>query len=98
MTINYPFGVIQGTAAEIHSAAVRLETLISDMDNSVRNRLAAIWQGQGSDSYQQIAMRWNQAAADVRMALANLGMATDESGMQMMAKDKLNAGRFVFGG
>ncbi|MFQ2879692.1 WXG100 family type VII secretion target [Mycobacterium kansasii] len=97
MTINYPFPLIAGTAASIHSDGAQLENQISDMDTMVTNRLAGCWQGEGSDSYQQIARRWSQSAADVRQALAQLGTAIDESGIQMQAKDRLNAGRFTFG-
>ena len=37
------------------------------------------------------------AAADVRTALANLGSATETSGADMAAKDRMNRGRFAMG-
>lgn len=97
MAINYPFPLIASTASDIHNGGVRLETLLSDMDSTVRNRLAAVWQGEGSSSYQIMAQKWNTAAADVRTALANLGLATENSGADMAAKDRMNRGRFAMG-
>lgn len=97
MTINYPFATIASTSADIHSSSVTLDSLLSDMDSSVRNKLQALWHGEGSDSYQVVAQRWNQAANDVRMALANLGVAVDDSGTGMQGTDRQNAARFTMG-
>lgn len=97
MTINYPFPVIASTASDIHGGGARLETLLSDMDSMVRTRLAAVWQGSGAESYQVMAQRWNEAATDVRAALANLGLATETAGNDMMHTDRVNRGRFAYG-
>jgi WXG100 family type VII secretion target len=95
--ITYHFPMIATTAGNITSAGGTLETLLSDMDASVRTRLQAAWTGEGGDSYQQIAARRNNAALDVRQALAQLGAATSGAGEGMANTNRANAARFAGG-
>lgn len=95
--ITYHFPMIATTAGNITTAGAHMETLLSDMDASVRTRLQAAWTGDGGDSYQQIAARWNNAAMDVRTALGQLGSATSGAGEGMANTNRANAARFAGG-
>ena len=96
-SITYNFPAIAGAAGNIAGAGAKLESLLSDMDASVRTRLQQAWHGDGGDSYQQMAARWNNAALEVRQALAQLGQATATSGEGMGQTNRANAARFAFG-
>lgn len=96
-SITYNFPAIAAAAANITSSGTKLETLLSDMDASVRTRLQAAWTGEGGDSYQQIAARWNQASMELRAALAQLGAATGNAGDGMSHTNRANAARFALG-
>ena len=82
---------------EKHAQRKEKEALLSDMDASVRTRLQQAWQGDGGDSYQQMAARWNNAALEVRTALMQLGQSTGTAGEGMGQTNKANAARFAFG-
>lgn len=96
-SITYNFPAIAGAAGNIAGASSKLEALLSDMDASVRTRLQQAWIGDGGDSYQQMAARWNNAALEVRTALAQLGQSTATAGEGMGQTNKANAARFAFG-
>lgn len=96
-SITYNFPAIAGAASNIAGSASKLEALLSDMDASVRTRLQQAWQGDGGDSYQMIAARWNNAALEVRTALAQLGTSTANAGEGMGQTNKANAARFALG-
>ncbi|WP_102145577.1 WXG100 family type VII secretion target [Mycobacterium hubeiense] len=96
-SIKYNFPAIAAAASNITANGGKLETLLSDMDASVRTRLQEAWQGEGGESYQQIAMRWNNAALEVRQALAQLGAATAGAGEGMSHTNRANAARFALG-
>jgi WXG100 family type VII secretion target len=96
-SINYHFPMIANTASNLHGAAVQLQNLIDDMTSSVQNRLQPAWTGTGGDSYQHVQNRWNAAAADMKSALAQLSLATQDAGDGMAQVNRINAQRFIMG-
>ena len=95
--INYNFPAVAAAAANIGSSSTHMETLLGDMDASVRTRLQQCWIGEGGESYQAIAARWNAAAADLRTALHQLSGATATAGEGMSQTNRANAARFALG-
>jgi WXG100 family type VII secretion target len=95
--INYNFPAIENARGNLQGAAQQLGHLIDDMTNSVQNRLQVAWTGTGGDSYQHIANRWNNAAADMKSALMQLSAATGNAGDGMAQVNRMNAQRFTMG-
>ncbi|KMO69356.1 WXG100 family type VII secretion target [Mycolicibacterium obuense] len=91
--ITYNFAGIETDAADISGAVGRVNGLLSE-GQSALNSLQAAWVGTGSDSYQNVQMRWNQNSEELNLALQNLGHAVANAGHDMGATEKGVEGTF----
>ena len=76
------FAGIEGGAGEIQASVATTAGLLDEGKGSL-GRLAAVWQGAGSDSYAAVQQRWDSTAAELNSALQNLAQTISEAGQTM---------------
>jgi ESAT-6 family protein len=76
------FAGIEGGAGEIQGSVATTAGLLDEGKGSL-GRLAAVWQGSGSDSYTAVQQRWDSTAAELNSALQNLAQTISEAGQTM---------------
>jgi ESAT-6 family protein len=81
---NFP--VIEALALEVHGYAGVVNGLL-DEGSAGLARLVAAWDGTGSNAYQGLQTKWNNASTELNAALANLGQTIQEAGTQMHSAD-----------
>ena len=57
--------------------------------------LAAVWGGSGSEAYQAVQMRWDEASLELNNALQNLAMTISEAGQTMAQTEAGVTGMFA---
>jgi early secretory antigenic target protein ESAT-6 len=89
----WQFGVIETLATEIHGHSVTVNGLL-DEGSAGLARLVAAWDGTGSNAYQGLQTKWNNASTELNAALLNLGQTIQEAGTQMFHADQAVGGTF----
>jgi early secretory antigenic target protein ESAT-6 len=88
---NFP--VIEALALEVHGYAGVVNGLL-DEGSAGLGRLVATWDGTGSNAYQGLQTKWNNASTELNAALANLAQTIQEAGTTMGGADQQIAGTF----
>ena len=76
------FGAIEAGSAEIQSAVGTTAGLLDEGNGSL-GRLAGVWGGTGSDSYQALQTQWDSASTELNLALKNLADTISEASATM---------------
>ena len=69
-----------------------------DTGGETAKKLASIWGGAGSDSYQQTQSRWDSTAAELNAALKELSDKVGQAGASMQDTEKAVGGMFASAG
>ncbi|OBA77133.1 hypothetical protein A5641_19345 [Mycobacterium sp. 1554424.7] len=80
--LHYNFAGIEGGAGQISAAVQSTHGLLDDGQASLQ-KLAAAWGGSGSEAYQDVQRRWDQASLELNQALDNLRLKIGEAGQAM---------------
>ncbi|WP_261166938.1 WXG100 family type VII secretion target [Microbacterium sp. Marseille-Q6965] len=94
MTFKANFGGIATAAADIASGASTIESHLADMDRALAP-LRSDWSGSASESYQVAQRNWNQAIADMKVLLSQIGQQVQRDGEQFQQTEQANAKRFA---
>jgi 6 kDa early secretory antigenic target len=76
------FAGIEAGSADIHSAVATTNELLTQGAQSLAS-LAAVWGGNGSDSYQAVQAKWDAASNELNDALRNLAQTISEASSTM---------------
>jgi len=88
------FAGIEAGSSEIHGAVATTAGLLDEGKGSLA-ALAAVWGGTGSEAYQAVQMRWDNAAAELNAALQNLAQTISEAGATMAQTEAGVTGMFA---
>jgi early secretory antigenic target protein ESAT-6 len=81
--LSYNFGGIDGAAGDITRQVSTIQGLL-DQGGACVQKLASIWGGAGSESYQATQQRWDSTAAELNAALSDLSNKVGEAGSSML--------------
>jgi WXG100 family type VII secretion target len=84
---------VQG-ADDINVAMQTMQTKLTDLDVSIRSKLA-MWQGGANGNYEATKAQWDAAARNIETLLSSISRAVHQSSEQMAAQEIRNAQRFV---
>jgi 6 kDa early secretory antigenic target len=87
------FAGIETGASAIHGAVQATEGLLDEGKGSLQN-LAAAWGGSGSDAYQAVQKRWDDASAELNAALKSLAARISEASQAMAHTESSVTGMF----
>ena len=87
------FGGLSTAAADIQTGASRIESRLTDMDQSLQP-LRANWSGEASPSYEAARAKWPAALTDMKALLAEIGRAVATSNDDYQATERANAARW----
>lgn len=85
--VEYNFGGIDASSAELHSSVAKTLGLLTEGEAAL-HRLQAAWQGEGSMSWQAVHTRWDHNANEINEALKSLGLAVGNAGQTMGHTEK----------
>lgn len=88
------FAGIEAGSAEIQGAVATTSGLLDEGKGSLA-ALASVWGGGGSEAYQAVQMRWDNASTELNAALQNLAMAVREAGGNMGTTESGVTGMFA---
>lgn len=88
------FAGIEGGAGEINGAVATTAGLLDEGKGSLAS-LAAVWGGSGSEAYQGVQQRWDEASLELNNALQNLSHTISEAGATMAQTEAGVTGMFA---
>ena len=88
------FAGIEGGSSEIQGSVATTAGLLDEGKGSLA-ALAAVWGGAGSESYQNVQMRWDSTSNELNSALQNLAHTISESGQTMAQTEAGVTGMFA---
>ena len=88
------FAGIEGGASEVLGGVGSTNGLLDEGKGSLA-ALAAAWGGSGSEAYQSVQMRWDQASNELNTALQNLAQTISQSGANMLQTENGVTGMFA---
>ena len=94
MTQAWNFGAIEAGASSISGNVNQIHSLLDEGKASL-SRLASVWGGSGSDSFNSLMTRWDNTAAELNSKLGNLSGKISEAGQQMARTESNVAARFT---
>ena len=80
--MKYSFAGIEAGSTQILAAVQTTEGLLADGEQALA-KLAAVWGGNGSESYQDIQRRWHASSQDLNASLQSLASRISEAGQAM---------------
>jgi early secretory antigenic target protein ESAT-6 len=87
------FAAIKAAVGELQASAATTAGLLDEGKGSLAT-LAAAWGGEGSEAYQAVQIRWDEASLELNNALQNLASTCETAGEEMFMTDRTNAGSF----
>ena len=91
---SWNFAGIEGGAGQIQGAVQTTQGLLDEGKSSLA-KLAAAWGGSGSEAYQAVQQRWDQASAELNDSLKNLAARITEAGQAMAQTESGVTGMFT---
>ncbi len=90
---SWNFAGIEAGAGSIQGAVQTTQGLLDEGKSSLA-KLAAAWGGSGSEAYQGVQRRWDDASAELNEALKNLAQRISEAGQSMAQTESGVTGMF----
>jgi WXG100 family type VII secretion target len=87
-TITYNFGQISDVATAIGTFQGAMEGSLEELYTQFTQLFAADWQGEAGQACDEARQKWNQGAAQIKTALAQVGMKLGASAERMQMVDK----------
>lgn len=94
-SLSYNFSGIEGSEGVIQGDVSHIHALL-DQGSACVKKLASVWGGSGSDSYQVTQRRWDTTAAELNAALADLAAKLSEASQGMQSTEQNVNGMFSF--
>jgi WXG100 family type VII secretion target len=94
--IRYEFPQLVQGADDIKTATTTMNTKLTDLDTSIRAKLA-VWDGGAFGSYEQTKLAWDNAARNIESLLGSISRAVVDSSERMANQEMINAMRFQRG-
>jgi len=91
--MKYNFAGIEGNSAALGQAVQTTQGLLDEGKQSL-TKLSAAWGGSGSESYQAVQQRWDNAAKELNDALQALSQRVSEAGSAMQQTESGVTGMF----
>jgi early secretory antigenic target protein ESAT-6 len=91
---SWNFGGIEGGASSIQGAVKTTEGLLGEGKASLAN-LANAWGGSGSEAYQGVQRRWDEASIELNDSLQNLAHRITEASQAMAQTESGVTGMFT---
>ncbi|MEI7915990.1 MAG: WXG100 family type VII secretion target [Mycobacteriaceae bacterium] len=91
--MKYNFAGIEAQSGALLGAVNSTHGLLDEGKQSL-TKLAAAWGGSGSEAYQAVQARWDQASLELNQALQNLAQKISEAGQTMSQTESGVAGMF----
>lgn len=88
------FAGIEGGSGEIQGSVATTAGLLDEGKASL-GALAAVWGGSGSEAYQGVQMRWDEASLELNNALQNLASTISEASATMAQTEAGVTGMFA---
>lgn len=89
VTIRMQFPLMVQAIDDINVVVGAMETSLSDLDGSLRLKLAA-WEGMANGTYQASQTAWNTAATDIKNLLFEIRNAMQRSVERMQTAEDMN--------
>lgn len=94
MTQAWNFPAIEAGASSIQGSVSRVHSLLDEGKASL-GRLASVWGGSGSDSFNGLMTRWDNTAGELNSKLETLAGRISEASQQMARTESNVAARFT---
>jgi ESAT-6 family protein len=91
--MQYSFGEIAELGGQISSQANTIEGHLNDMQSEI-NRLVGEWGGSANEAFMALKSQWEQAAADLRQVMAQIGTAVHQTSEDARATENANMNRW----
>jgi len=91
--MKYNFAGIEAQSGALLGAVNSTQGLLDEGKQSL-TKLAAAWGGSGSEAYQAVQARWDQASLELNQALQNLAQRISEAGQAMAQTESGVSGMF----
>lgn len=91
--IKVTFGALEAAGGNITGSASKVE---GELD-ALKSRLAPLvstWQGDAATTYNTLQRQWDEAAADLKQVLNQIGIAVHTANENYQAGEKANTARF----
>lgn len=85
------FSTIQNASSEVKQTASRIQQQLDDLKAGV-GRIANSWQGSAQEGYRARQAQWDQKAADLQQALAQIATSLDNAAQSYQSTEQKNAG------
>jgi WXG100 family type VII secretion target len=92
--IRYEFAQLVQGADDIGVAMQTMNNKLTDLDTSIRSKLA-MWEGGANGNYEATKAQWDAAARNIETLLTSISRAVYDSSERMAAQEMRNAQRFV---
>jgi len=92
--MKYNFAGIEAGAGSIQGAVQTTHSLLDEGKESL-TKLAAAWGGSGSDAYQNVQRRWDDASRELNEALQALSQRISEASQAMAQTESGVTGMFT---
>lgn len=92
--IRYEFAQLVQGADDIKVAMETMNTKLTDLDTSIRSKLA-MWEGGANGNYEATKAQWDTAARNIETLLMSISRAVYDANERMAAQELRNAQRFV---
>ena len=94
MSQKWNFPAIQAGASELNGSVGTVHGLLDEGKASL-SRLAAVWGGSGSESYQAVQANWDTTAAELNDALSKLSGTINQAAEAMAHTERGAASGFT---
>lgn len=91
--MQYSFGEIAELGGQISSQANTIEGHLNDLQSDI-NRLVGEWGGSANEAFMGLKSQWEQAAADLRQVMAQIGTAVHQTSEDARATENANMNRW----
>jgi early secretory antigenic target protein ESAT-6 len=88
------FAGIEAGVSDLQGSAATTAGLLDEGKGSLA-ALSAAWGGSGSEAYQSVQMRWDEASLELNNALQNLASTCAEAGSSMQTTEHHAEGLFT---
>ncbi|MFC7533453.1 WXG100 family type VII secretion target [Actinoplanes sp. GCM10030250] len=88
MNITYDFGQISEVSAAINTFQNQMDRELGDLYTAFTQLFAQDWTGSAGTACDEARQKWNQGAAEIKSALAGVGVRLSDSASRMQQVDQ----------
>jgi WXG100 family type VII secretion target len=87
-TIRYNFGQISDVASAIGTFSGAMDGALQDLYTQFTQLFASDWQGEAGQACDEARQKWDKGAAEIKLALSQVGVKLGASAERMQQIDK----------